>query len=56
MAGIVSEFVCGKILELTENKEVASREKIPRKTGMSLRTALRDIKKEEAKKFNETFF
>ena len=56
MTGIVTEFVCNKIIELTENKEAALRERIPRRTGMSLRTALREIKKGEAEKFNGVYF
>ena len=49
-------IVCNKIIELTENKEAALRERIPKKTGMSLRTTLRDIKEEETENFNEAFF
>ena len=56
MIWIVTEFVWDKILEWMENKEAALRERIPRKTGMSLRTASRDTKKEEVENFNWVFF
>ncbi len=39
-----------KILELTERKEAVLFDKIPRKKEMSLRTALREVKREEAEK------
>ena len=39
-----------KILELTEQKEAVLFDKIPRKKDMSLRTALREVKREEAEK------
>ena len=39
-----------KILELTEQKEAVLFDKIPKKKEMSLRTALREIKREEAEK------
>ena len=38
------------ILELTENKEAVLFDKIPRKREMSMRTALREVKREEAEK------
>ena len=42
--------------ELTENREAALRERIPRKTRMSLRTALCDIKKDKSEKLSGSFF
>ena len=39
-----------KILELTEQKEAVLFEQIPRKNEMSLRTALREVKREDTEK------
>ena len=44
------EEILENILELTEQKEAVLFDKIPRKKNMSLRTALREVKREEAEK------
>ena len=49
-------FALETFFDLTENKEAALGERIPAKTIMSLRTALRHIKKEEAENSNGAFF
>ena len=50
------KIVCKKILELTEQKEAVLFGRIPRKVEISLRTALCEIKKEDAEKLNGAFF
>ncbi len=51
--------VCEKkkrtILELTEQKEAVLFEQIPRKNEMSLRTALREVKREDTEKLRFFF-
>ena len=54
---LIVDWICDKnclqkTLELTEKKEAVSFDRIPRKREMSLKTTLREIKREEAEKFN----
>ena len=56
MTEIVAEYCSWlKILKLVEEKEVVLKDSIPRRK-MSLRTTLKEIKKEEEEKFQGVFY